>query len=69
MTFPVIIHKSEYGYDASCPTLPGCASQGDTYDEAVENIKSAIREYLAAVETVEKAEHPDSELVLVEVSS
>jgi predicted RNase H-like HicB family nuclease len=48
LTFPVIIHKSEYGYDASCPTLPGCASQGDTYDEAVENIRIAIREYLEA---------------------
>jgi predicted RNase H-like HicB family nuclease len=43
-----MIHKSEYGYDASCPTLPGCASQGDTYDEAVENIRIAIREYLEA---------------------
>lgn len=49
MTFPVVIHKSEYGFDASCPFLPGCASQGDTYEDAVENIKSAIKEYLEAV--------------------
>lgn len=68
MTFPVIVHKSEYGYDASCPFLPGCASQGETYDEAVENIKIAIREYLDAVETVEKSKSPDSEVILVEVA-
>jgi len=49
MTFPVIVHKSEYGYDVSCPSLPGCASQGETHDEAIENIKSAIKEYLEAV--------------------
>lgn len=69
MTFPVFIHKSRYGYDVSCPTLPGCASQGDTYDEAIENIKSAIKEYLEAVEIVEKGKSEDSELVLVEVAA
>lgn len=68
MTFPVIIHKSEYGYDASCPSLPGCASQGETYDEAIENITSAIREYLDAIEQVEKSKDPDSQFVLVEVA-
>ena len=54
MTFPVVIHKSGYGYDVSCPTLPGCASQGETYDEAIDGIKSAIKEYLEAVSIVEK---------------
>lgn len=68
MTFPVIVHKSEYGYDVSCPLLPGCASQGDTYEEAIENIKSAIHEYLGAVEEVEKSKDPSSRLVFVEVA-
>ena len=54
LTFPVVVHKSRYGYDVSCPTLPGCTSQGETYDEAIDNIKSAIKEYLAAVDIVEK---------------
>ena len=43
------IHKSEYGYDVSCPSLPGCHSQGDTEKEAVENIRDAIREYLTSL--------------------
>ena len=57
MTIRVVIHKSKYGYDVSCPTLPGCASQGQTYDDAVENIKSAIKEYLEAV-AIQLSDHP-----------
>jgi predicted RNase H-like HicB family nuclease len=30
------------GYVVSCPALPGCYSQGDTIDEALENIEEAI---------------------------
>lgn len=39
----VIIHKAEEGGDwAECPSLPGCISQGATWDEVVTNIKAAI---------------------------
>ena len=48
-TFPVVVHKSKYGYDVHCPVLPGCHSQGDTLAEALENIKDAIQTYLAVV--------------------
>jgi len=44
-----VLHKSEEGYAVNCPALPGCWSQGATEDEAVENIRDAIREYLAAI--------------------
>lgn len=47
--YPVVVHKSEYGYDVHCPILPGCNSQGDTLEEALENIKDAIATYLAMV--------------------
>lgn len=45
-TYPVVINKTEYGIDAHCPILPGCHSQGDTLEEALENIKDAIETYL-----------------------
>ena len=38
---------TEEGYSVSCPGLPGCWSQGATEEEALENIRAAIREYLA----------------------
>ncbi|MDM9379905.1 type II toxin-antitoxin system HicB family antitoxin [Chlorogloeopsis sp. ULAP01] len=34
------------GYVAEVPELPGCVSQSKTLDEAIENIKDAIRGYL-----------------------
>ena len=50
MTYKVRLQWSEEGYSVSCPGLPGCWSQGETEEEALENIKEAIREYLAAVD-------------------
>ncbi|HEY0796494.1 MAG TPA: type II toxin-antitoxin system HicB family antitoxin [Acidisarcina sp.] len=49
MTYRVVLQHSEEGYSVSCPGLPGCWSQGETEQEALENIKSAIEEYLAAI--------------------
>jgi len=45
---PVILKKSEEGYAVGCPALPGCWSQGGTEEEALANIRDAIREYVAA---------------------
>jgi len=39
--FSVIIEKDD-GYFASCNDLQGCYTQGETYEEAIENIKDAI---------------------------
>jgi predicted RNase H-like HicB family nuclease len=50
MTYRVVLQRSEEGYSVSCPGLPGCWSQGDNEQEALDNISSAISEYLAAVE-------------------
>jgi predicted RNase H-like HicB family nuclease len=46
MKYQVILRKSEYGYDAHVPALPGCHSQGDMEEEALENIQDAILTYL-----------------------
>jgi len=48
--YKVAVERSEEGFSASRPGLPGCWSQGETEEEALENIQDAIREYLAAVE-------------------
>lgn len=50
MNYKVVIHRDEEGISVSVPALPGCWSEGDTEDEALENIQDAIREYLAALE-------------------
>ncbi len=47
--YTVVIEKDEDGvYVASCPALPGCHTQGDTYDEALTNLKDAINLNIAA---------------------
>ena len=49
LRYSIVLHKSKEGYAVSCPALPGCWSQGATEEEAVENIRDAICEYLAAI--------------------
>jgi predicted RNase H-like HicB family nuclease len=41
--FSVIIQKDQDGYFAFCPDLQGCYTQGETHEEAVENIRDAIQ--------------------------
>jgi predicted RNase H-like HicB family nuclease len=43
LTLPTILEADSDGYFVSCPALQGCYSQGETYQEAVANIKDAIR--------------------------
>ncbi len=57
MKYQVVLQKTDDGYAISCPALPGCWSQGQSEEEAIENIKDAIREYLAAVrESIKNAD-------------
>jgi predicted RNase H-like HicB family nuclease len=46
MTYQVVLTHTDEGYSVNCPALPGCWSEGDTEAEALDNIQSAIREYL-----------------------
>ncbi len=50
MKYKVVLYESEEGYAVSCPALPGCWSQGESENEALENIQDAIQAYLAAIE-------------------
>jgi predicted RNase H-like HicB family nuclease len=48
MVYRVNLFESEEGWAVSCPDLPGCHSQGGTREEALDNIKEAIRLWLEA---------------------
>jgi len=50
LTYTVVFERAtEGGYVASVPLLPGCMTQGETFEEARENIKDAIQGYLAVL--------------------
>lgn len=60
--FAVVVEKDEHGYFAYCPELQGCYTQGETFEDVMENIKDAIKlhvqDRLANNETI-----PTSEVV------
>lgn len=46
-TYNVILQKEKYGgYSANVPSLPGCFSQGDNFEETIHNVQEAIELYL-----------------------
>ena len=63
-SYRVVLRQSEEGISVSCPGLPGCWSQGATEEEALANIRIAIREYIEAAEELTK----DEESRVVEVA-
>ena len=64
LEYSVILKKSEEGYAVGCSALPGCWSQGATEEEALQNIRIAIQEYLEVLQESLKGE----EVRLVTVS-
>jgi predicted RNase H-like HicB family nuclease len=50
--YAVVLHPDteDGGYWIECPSLPGCASQGDTIEETLEMIKDAIKGHLEVME-------------------
>ena len=64
----VVFQRDEDGWEvASCPTLPGCHSQGRTREEALDNIREAIRGYLASLREHDAALPPSSEFQIIDV--
>jgi predicted RNase H-like HicB family nuclease len=64
MRYKVVLQHNEEGYTVSCPGLPGCWSQGDTEEEALENIQDAIQGYLETLDDLLR----DGEVREVEVA-
>ena len=49
MKLKIIVHEAEEGgYWAEVPSLPGCATQGETFEELLQNLYEAVEGYLAA---------------------
>ncbi len=65
MKYKVALQRSEEGVSVSVPGLPGCWSQGATEQEALDNIRDAIREYLTvAAELTQGAEVREVEVTV-----
>ncbi|MEA5509312.1 type II toxin-antitoxin system HicB family antitoxin [Crocosphaera sp. UHCC 0190] len=48
MKLQIIVHEAEEGgYWAEVPALPGCATQGDNFEELLQNLYEAVAGYLA----------------------
>ena len=48
MKLKVVVHSAEEGgYWAEVPAIPGCMTQGDTYDELLQNLYEAVEGCLA----------------------
>lgn len=48
MKIRVVVHDAEEGgYWAEVPSIPGCATQGDTFEELLQNLYEAIEGCLA----------------------
>ena len=63
--YKVALHRSDEGVAISVPGLPGCWSQGETEEEALENIRDAIQAYLSvADEQLQGAEIREIEVAL-----
>jgi predicted RNase H-like HicB family nuclease len=69
MKYQVLVEQDEDGvFVAEVPSLPGCISQGNTREEATENIKEAIALYLESLQAHDEAVPPITE-ELVEVGA
>ena len=64
--------ESDGGYSVWIPDLPGCASQGDNLEQAIENIKEAAELYLEDADDDQLEEgnlHKDRFIVPVEIAN
>jgi predicted RNase H-like HicB family nuclease len=66
--FTAIFEKNEDGgYTVTVPSLPGCISEGDTFDEALKNIKEAITLYLEVMKKDKEKIKEEEEIIIAPV--
>lgn len=67
-TFKVVLEpQEEGGFTVTVPNLPGCISEGDTREKALENIRDAIKGYLTVYERKVKEEYPEAQIIEIAV--
>jgi predicted RNase H-like HicB family nuclease len=67
MKVSVVIERDENGYYAFSPELEGCQSQGDTFEEALANIREAVELYLETLSPDEQRDRLSREIVTTSV--
>lgn len=67
MKVSVVIERDENGYYAFSPELEGCQSQGDTFEEALANIREAVELYLDTLSPEERRDRLSREIVTTSV--
>jgi predicted RNase H-like HicB family nuclease len=66
--FTAVFEKNEDGgYTVTVPSLSGCISEGDTFDEALENIKEAIILYLEVMKKDKEKIKEEEEIIFAPV--
>jgi predicted RNase H-like HicB family nuclease len=67
--FKIMLEPDEEsgGYVVTCPSIPGCYSQGDTIDEAIANIKEAILLCLEDMESQHLEIHDSSKTLVADI--
>ena len=59
----IVVEKDDHGFYVYCPDLPGCQSHGETYEEAMTNIREAIDLYLETLEVEERKAYLSKEIM------
>ncbi|MDB6110315.1 MAG: hypothetical protein JWR69_2065 [Pedosphaera sp.] len=59
----VVIEKDDDGYYAYCPELPGCQTQGGTFEEILINIREAAELYLGTLSKKERKHYLSREIL------
>lgn len=59
--------KERGGYTVTVPALPGCISEGDTFDEAVKNIQEAAALYLEVMEEKRESIPQDNDIIIAPI--
>jgi predicted RNase H-like HicB family nuclease len=66
--YTVILEKEEEGgYHVFCPSLKGCHSQGDSYEEAITNITEAMQLYIESL-IADNLSIPKEDLIVTPLS-